>query len=207
MTKFNFKILLICSLFLFLSNKGFAADWLGIVTYQISMPTGDTEKFINDYSFRGFGLDFRAFANKNTTVGFATGWNVFHERTSKTIQLNTENPGAVTGVQDRVINAFPIMLNVHQYFGKRRDIRPYVGLSAGGFFMLQQFDIGIYSFEENEWQWGMAPEIGVIIPLKGNGSIIINGKYNYAFTGDNPMGGDINHEYWMLGIGYAWGRH
>jgi len=207
MTKFKFKILLISALFLVFSNKGFANDWLGAITYQISMPTGDTEKFISDYSYRGFGLDFRSFAAKNTSVGFATGWNVFHERTSKTIELNTEKPGAITGVQDRLVNAFPVMLNVHQYFGKRRDIRPYIGLNAGGFFMLQQFDIGIYSFQEDEWQWGMAPEIGVIVPLKGNGSIIINGKYNYAFTGDHPVGGDINHEYWMIGIGFAWGRH
>ena len=120
--------------------------------------------------------------------------------------MKTENPGAITGLQDRTINAIPIMLNAHQYFGKRKGIRPYIGLNAGGFWMLQRFDIGIYRFQEDEWQWGIAPEIGVLVPLKGNSSIIVNGKYNYAFTGDSPVGGDINNEYWMIGIGYVWNQ-
>jgi hypothetical protein len=58
------------------------------------------------------------------------------------------------------------MLNAHQYFVKRKGIRPYIGLNAGGFYMLQRFDIGIHSFQEDEWQWGIAPEIGVVVQLK-----------------------------------------
>ena len=207
MTKFNLNILLICCLVLSFSNQGFAQDFFGSVTYQISMPTGDTKEFANETSYRGFGLDYRKHVDKNTTVGFATGLNVFHERTNKTLELKTDNPGAMTGLQDRTINAFPIMLNIHQYFDTQGGIRPYIGLNAGGYIMHQRFDIGIYSSEENEWQWGMAPEIGVIIPLQGYNALIITGKYNYAFTGKSPTGGDINHEYWIIGIGYAWGEY
>jgi len=207
MTKFNLKVLLIGFLFLIFSSQGFALELISSVSYQISMPTGDTKKFTDETSFRGFGLDFRAFANRNTSVGFTTGWNIFHERTSRTLELKTENPGAVTGLQDRTVNSFPIMVNMHRHFGKRKNIRPYIGLNAGGFIMLQQFDIGIYRFQENGWQWGMAPVRGVIVPLQGKSSLIFNVKYNYAFTGDAPVGGDINHEYWMIGIGYAWSEY
>jgi len=207
MTKFHVGILCIGLLVFMAAEQGFAGEWIGSVSYQISVPSGDTEKFIDNTSFRGLSLDFRKFIHKNTSLGFMTGWNVFHKRTSDTIELKTRNPGAITGLQDRLVNAFPIMINVHQYFGKRRDIRPYIGLNAGGFIMTQQFDIGIHSIQENEWQWGMAPEIGVLIPLKGYGSILVNGKYNYAFTGDSITGDDINHEYWMIGIGYAWSQY
>lgn len=207
MAKFIKKILLISILVFSFSNHGFAQDFFGSVTYQISIPKGDTKNATDETSFRGFGLDYRMPVRKNTTVGFATGWNVFHERTTETIELETETSGAITGLQDRTINAFPIMLNVHQYFDTKKGIRPYIGLNAGGYLMHQRFDIGIYTFEENEWQWGMAPEIGVVIPLKGNGALIFTGKYNYAFTGKSPLGSDINHEYWMIGIGYAWSEY
>lgn len=207
MTKFILKILLISSLFLIFSNQAFAQDWFGSVTYQISMPAGDTKDFIDETSYRGFGLDYRKIIYPNTSVGFSTGWNVFHERINETVQLKTENPGAITGLQDRTINAFPIMLSAHQYFGRKKSIRPYIGLNAGGFIMMQRFDIGIFSFEEDQWQWGIAPEIGVVVPLKGASNLIVNVKYNYAFTGDSPIGGDINHEYWTIGIGFAWSQY
>ena len=53
----------------------------------------------------------------------------------------------------------------------------------------------------------MAPEIGVLVPLNRYGSLLLSGKYHYAFTGDSITGGDINHEYWTIGIGYAWRQY
>ena len=73
--------------------------------------------------------------------------------------------------------------------------------------MLQRFSIGIRTLEDDQWQWGIAPEVGFIAPLSRSSTLIVSGKYNYAFSGESPLGGDINHQYWSIGIGFAWSQY
>ena len=205
MKNISLKVLVIALLFVFIGSEAKAQQWYGAFSYQVSFPTGDTKEFADDISFIGFALDFRNVVARNTTVGVLLGWNVFHERTDETIQLmRNGNPGAVTGLQDRTINSFPIMANFHRYFGEPSGKKFFVGLNAGGYYMVQRFDIGIYTFQEDEWQWGIIPEIGMTIPLQRTTSLIISGKYHFAFTGDSPVGGDIKHQYISIGVGIAW---
>jgi outer membrane protein W len=182
-----------------------AQDWYGAATYQISFPAGDTKDFTNATSFRGVGLDFRMALDKNITWGLFFGWNVFYERVNETVQIENENPGAITSTQDRTLNSFPMMLTGHYYFGEKKGFRPYAGLGLGGFVMGQRLDIGIHTFSSSQWEWGIAPEIGFVWPVDYDFSIIVNGKYNYAFTGELPTGKKINHSYLNLNIGIVWG--
>ena len=205
--KYKRNIIFVSLVFFVLSSHGYGQEWMSTVTYQISFPSGDTKQFADETSYVGFGLDFRKPVDRYTSVGFMLGWNVFNQRITKTTELATENPITITGLQDRTLNAFPIMLNAHRYFGGGRDRRFYLGLNAGGYYMLQRFAIGIHSFETDQWQWGLIPEIGFLLPLSGGSTLIVNGKYNYAFSGESPLGGDINHEYWMIGIGFAWNQY
>ena len=202
--KILFWMFLFSICFLMSNNNSFAQRSYTFATYQVSFPLGDTKDYTNATSFRGFGLGFRYTVQKSTTVGLDLGWTVFNERISETVQLEGENPGAVTGTQDRFLNTFPIMANVHYYFGERRGIRPYIGLNAGGYYMVQRFDIGIVSLQEDRWEWGIAPEVGVIFPIERDFAIIVNGKYNYAFTGKSPLGTDIKHSYVGLNVGFVW---
>ena len=185
-------------------QPGQAQAWYAGAAYQISFPMGDTKDFTDATSFRGGGLDFRKSINPSTTVGFTFGWNVFYERTTETIEIKTEDPGAITGLQDRTINAFPIMVGVHKYFGREAGPRPFIGLNAGGYVMLQRFEIGLLTFQNDQWQWGVAPEIGIAIPTKSHTTLLITGKYNYAFTGESAVGSDVNNSYLSLGFGVAW---
>jgi hypothetical protein len=177
-------------------------QWYGAFTYSVSFPSGDTKTFTDEISWRGIGLDYRYMIDRTYSVGLFFGWNVFYERAeNKTTQ--TEN-GAVTGTSDRYINAFPIMANIHYYFGQRKSIRPYVGLNAGGYIMLQRFEIGIFAWQKDQWQWGVAPEAGVVIPVERDFGIMLNGKFNYAFTGQDVFGRDINNSYWQVNAGFVW---
>ena len=204
---FNRKILYAGLILLVLAGPGFGQDWISSITYQISFPSGDTKQFADETSFTGFGLDFRKPVDRYTTVGLMFGWNVFNQRVTKTAELAMENPITITGLQDRTLNSFPVMLNAHRYLGQGKDTRLYIGLNAGGYYMLQRFSIGINTFQKDQWQWGIIPEIGFVMPLQGGSTLILNGKYNYAFTGQSPLGGDINHEYWTIGIGFAWRQY
>jgi outer membrane protein W len=204
--KIFYWIILLTVICFITQDEGFAQRerWYGAATYQISFPLGDTKDYTNATSFRGFGLDFRYTFEKNTSVGLTLGWNVFEERRTETAQLGTQNPGAITGTQDRYLNAFPIMANVHYYFGERGGVRPYVGLNAGGIVMNQRFEIGIVALQNDGWEWGIAPEVGIIIPMDREWAIMVNGKYNYAFTGESVFETDINHSYLGLNIGFVW---
>jgi hypothetical protein len=204
-SKLLFRIFL-AGIFCFVfSDRANAQWWQGAVTYQVSFPTGDTKDFTDGTSFRGVGLDFRTPLDENTTWGLFAGWNVFHKRITTSIDVQFQDvPGVVTGLQDRTLNAFPIMLNIHRYFGQTNGIRPYVGLNAGGFINLQRFEIGILSLDENRWDWGGAPEVGVLIPLQNELTLLISGKFNYAFTGKSVIGTDINNSYFNINIGFAW---
>jgi len=176
-------------------------QWYGAFTYSVSIPTGDTKTFIEEISWRGIGLDYRYMIDRTYSVGLSFGWNVLYERSTRTTQ--TDN-GAVTGTSDRTMNAFPIMANIHYYFGERKSIRPYVGLNAGGYVMNQRFEIGVFAWERDSWEWGIAPEAGVVIPVERDFGIILNGKYNYALTGEDVFETTINHTYWQINAGFVW---
>ena len=191
------------ALVLLMFGTGFSQkeQWYGAFTYSVSIPTGDTKTFIEEISWRGIGLDYRYMIDRTYSVGLSFGWNVLYERSTRTTQ--TDN-GAVTGTSDRTINAFPIMANIHYYFGERKSIRPYVGLNAGGYVMNQRFEIGVFAWERDSWEWGIAPEAGVVIPVERDFGIILNGKYNYALTGEDVFETTINHTYWQINAGFVW---
>jgi hypothetical protein len=201
------KLVLILAAVLLIASgtPAYSQWWYTGATYQVSLPTGDTKNFAGTTSWRGVGLDFRRSLNPSTSWGLLFGWNVFHERTSETINVELDgNPGAVTGLQDRTINSFPMMLGVHKYFGQEGGSRPFVGLNAGGFVMQQRFEIGLRLVDESQWQWGGAPEIGVVVPAGYSTRVILNARYYYAFTGDSIAGEGSNQSYFTFGVGFVW---
>ena len=204
-----FLLLAIFSLFPLASSVAQVGHWYGAATYQVSFPTGDTKDFISDPSWRGFGLDFRYAVKKEMTVGFVTGWNIFYEQVQGTTQLETKPPGAITALTNRYINFVPVMLNAHYYMGERGKYRPYIGLCAGGYYVSQEFQIGIADVTTDSWEWGIAPELGVVIPVDRTWGILIAGKYNFLFTKETVFSGtqlekEIQNGYWGIQVGVAW---
>jgi hypothetical protein len=187
--------------FFSLSNQAPAQEWYGAVSYQISQPRTDTERFVNNPSYLGWGLDFRKMVKDDISLGGMFAWNIFDEETSDPIKL--ANGGTATGLQQRTLNAFPIMFNASYYFGQRGGIRPYLGMNLGGFVFIETFSIGIWEIEETRWDWGMAPELGLIIPMNREFSLMFATRYHYAFTGESVVGSDINNAYVSFNIGLA----
>jgi hypothetical protein len=202
-TKFMYAAVFVCLLLLSFSGPALAQDWYGAVTYQVAFPTGDTKDFTNEVSFRGMGLDCRKTIEPNTTAGLSLGWNVFHERSTQTLNVGI---GHISGTQDRYINAFPIMLSLHRYLGQEGKARPYAGLNLGGFIVSQRFDLGLSFLKNDEWEWGFALELGVVIPLPEARYVILNGKFNGAFTGESIAGTSFHLQYFSLNVGFAWAQ-
>jgi hypothetical protein len=178
-----------------------AQDWVGMITWQTSFPQGETQKFVDEVSFRGMGLDMRKHVGAGVFASVEMAWNVFHERSNEVFQFGS---GAVSGSQDHYINSFPIMIGVHKYLGKPRKTRLHAGVNAGGFLFVQTVRIGVTEIEEDTWEWGVAPEVGAAIPIQTGLWLEINGRYNWSPTPETLLGTDTELTYFQLNIGFMW---
>ncbi len=187
-------------LILALSTNAFAQRgdyWFGFA-YNVSIPSGDVRNFIDQTSFRGVSMEGRKLIKDNVSFGFMAGWNVLNKETNEVVSLRDNLD--IQGFQLRYINSFPIMLNSHYYFGQGGGIRPYVGLNAGTYIIEQRVEIAAFLFDDSNWHFGLAPEVGVTFPLgwrvAGFGMV----RYNYAFS----SGGTGAIQYWGINLGVAW---
>ncbi len=194
---------LLSALFL-LPSSGYAQRWYTGLTYDVSFPTGDLKEYTDEISWRGFGMTFRTAMKEDVTVGATLGWHVFYERTNETLQLES---GAASGTQDRYVNAFPMMLNAHYYLGDRGGTRPFIGMNFGGMYVSQRFDMGIRVLERDSFEWAMAPEVGVAVPLQRNTLLLLAAKYNVALSGESIAGRNFEVGYWGISVGFAWAQH
>ncbi len=168
------------------------------VSYQFSIPIGETYNYTHPVSWRGIGLDVASFIRPELAVGLAFGWNVFAENTTSTINFKNVD---ITGNQDRVLNVWPTLVNV-RYFPKistNRDIQPYVGANVGGYIIERYLAIGLTASQETHFHFGLAPEIGVFFqnPV---GAVFLNARYNMAFA----SGGVPFQQFLSINLGYAW---
>ena len=196
------------SILILIITASVSAQSLGSITYNVSFPSGNLKDYVNDMSWRGFGMEGRWFSNKNISFGLSFAWTVFDQRTTELIQIVNEGvSGAVSGTQVRVVNSLPILATAHYYTGKRRDqFRFYFGTGAGMYYIKQRLEIGLVAFNSDNWHFGLAPEAGVLISLNRDFTMIFNAKYNYAFSAGKPLGGgdDNTYEYWGINVGFVW---
>jgi hypothetical protein len=193
----------ILAVFLFLALFGGAVnadDAFGVLTYQVSSPTGDLNDYIDKTSWRGFGLEGRWLVSPNISLGLAWHWNTFYKTTDEMLEI--EN-GHVTGNQYRIAYGSPVMATAFWYPSSPLDnpsFMPYLGLGAGAVWMKERLEIGIVAFEETTWHFGLTPEAGFMFPVGYYTNLIVSGRYTYAFkTGDSP-----EYNWWSLCVGFAW---
>jgi hypothetical protein len=199
-TKMKIKYLTI--ILMFLSINLFAQDFLGILSYGTALPMGKTSDYISDFSWKGFSFEGRTFTNRNWSFGGTFGWNIFDTKITDLIEIDDETTGtAVKGTQVRYTNSFPMMVNGHFYVGKRKNtLRPFLGLGLGTYYIIQRFEIGIFQREVSNWHFGLAPEVGVLVALSRNTSLILSAKYNYAFSSGKTVYGDTDNSQSYLGF-------
>ncbi len=173
----------------------------GILNYGISFPTGNTKDYISNTSFRGFGFEFGKYVSSSLAVGVSVNWHIFYERTSERIHLDYAD---ISGVQDRYINNFPLMLSARYVFLHNAAIHPFIGLNVGVYRFLQRMDIGIYSFESRTWQFGLAPKIGFFFPIRPDVMFMVSGTYQWVNGVKTISEQTDDFPYLTLKIGFAY---
>lgn len=207
------KMVLVLALALVLCFPSQAQNKQSVLTWDISFPLGDTKAFIDsrDTSFQGIGYQYKRFILENMSVGIYVAWQVFDGKSSETISIRQEEGedafnGDITGKQWRYVNSFPIMGNVHLYFGDRRGFNGFLGINGGVMAVKERVELGIAAFAENTWHLAIAPEIGLSIPLRYDFSGEVNVKYHYGFKAGNGLGtaGEgRSHSYVTISVGFG----
>ncbi len=176
------------------------AQSLWNLTYDMSVPLGATKDFADKASFRGFGIDGRQFIDKNITIGGAWNWNVFYERREQQYYDVAENV-TMHGDQFRTGNYMPFMFNSHYYFGEDGGFRPYIGTGVGTIWKEEIMQVGSVTIQnDNAWQFGLSPEIGLYLPIGNSGFMFWNVKYTYGIaTGQLDATSYLN-----FGVGFGW---
>lgn len=163
-----------------LATFGAKAQGMMNISYDIGIPMGGTSDFIGQPSFRGFGLEGRVFLFDYLSYGGSFNWTVFYEETEPQEWPLEDGSGTAYGKQYRYINSFPLMATLHYYFGEWKTTRLYMGTGIGAQKINQRTDFGLYTDNEKDWRFGLAPEVGLLIPVSYNSSLNISAKYQYA---------------------------
>jgi outer membrane protein W len=186
---------------LFFSINSFSQGSMFGMSYQMALPVGSTSDYISTFSGRGFGIDYKAFVSPEVAVGGSIGWNVFYEAIPEETYEFNDGTNALTGKQWRYINSFPFLLTVDYFFGDYGDPRFFVGGGIGAYRIYQRIDMGIFTSEPREWAFGLAPQVGVAVPLNRDAYFLGSVRFNYAFAS-----GDLKDPTTYIGInlGFAW---
>jgi len=184
------------------------AEYIGSLSYNLGIPTGDTKEFTDNESWLGLTFEGNFMIRPNASAGIVIGWNEFHERTVDELVLNN---GSISGGQYRHLNVFPLLVTGKYYFNGESSVTsamtPFVGAGVGTYYVRQLFDIGTTEFTEDTWLFGVAPEIGVLFPLRSGTIGTLSARYNLPFSSSGFIGSESRSmQFFTIGLGIAFSR-
>jgi outer membrane protein len=134
-----------------LATAAHAQYGLGVVTYDITFPSGDLKEFTDNESWRGISIEGRKFFGPQFSAGLSWAWRTFHENTD---ELITFEGGAASGNQFRRFYVSPILATFQLYMydpWSNATILPYAGLGVGPYWIEKKLDMGVYTITDSNW--------------------------------------------------------
>ena len=194
------KILIALSALL-LSANGFGQFVYTDVTYDMSVPLGNTADFISKTSFRGMTLRVGRFVTDDLAVDVRFSWNTFYEAIDFETYTSEDGTASVTGKQFKYINSFPLTAGARYVLNSSSDFSPYFAGGLGAYKINERTDMGIYYDEPKVWHFGFYPEIGFIYDFSYNVGLNVYARYDYALKTQDATA----HSYITFGIGLHFG--
>jgi len=175
-----------------------AQDVIWKFTYDVSFPMSQTKEFTDQVSWRGLGLDMDRLLNDNLAVGVGVGWHTFVQKYPDSYFENDNM--LLHGTQVRYVNDIPITARL-TWFQPMEMVEPYFTLGVGTVWQEMRREIGLLAFTGSYWQFVLAPEVGMIVPLGLQSYGTLKVKYTHGF----PTGNNENTlSYLSIGVGVAW---
>jgi outer membrane protein len=164
--------------------------------YSVGFGTGDVKDFVSTVSWRGIAFEYRGFLQPQIGVGFETGYNLFYEE--KPYASYTEGTRTLSGKQYRYLHTVPILAAADYYFKPDQTFNPFIGLGLGTLYSYHDVDMGMFTMEDDAWQFALRPEVGTLISTM-NVDLILALKYMAAFkAGDTDA-----QNYFTINVGFV----
>jgi len=175
------KLYIILLLFASLSIRSLAQEDHLSFQYSMGLGVGNTNDFVNNYSFRGFSFEYKHFISSDLAAfGFDFNWNVLYEK--KSYDTYTYGTASLSGTQYRSLNMLPFMATADYFFADSDHmLRPFAGLGVGPIHTIENVDMGLYRYNNKEWHFGLKPQVGLWYSLNETTKLSLSAEYLYAF--------------------------
>ncbi len=167
---------------LLISSNSFGQFFYSDLTYNMSVPVGNTADFISKTSFRGLTFSVGRFITDELAVDVRFTWTTFYEEVDPQTYTTDNGNGAVTGKQFRYINAYPLTTGLKYVLNTSSEFSPYFGAGLGAYSINERTDMGIYYDEINIWHFGFYPEIGFNYNFSYDFGVNLYARYEYALA-------------------------
>jgi hypothetical protein len=155
-----------------------------ILMYSMGLPLGGSWDYISQYGWRGTSFEYRYRIIPQFSVGANIGWNMWDDKEKGTWSRDNLT---VTGTQIRWLDTFTLAATTHAWLTKSEVFLPYLGTELGAYWASRYTDMGWWAEEESGWHFGIAPEIGFIVPANRGVQFAFSVKYKYLVkTSDLP---------------------
>lgn len=188
--------------FILLASFGTAfSQTIFTLSYEPATPLGEMRDFIGKTSFRGLSASGNWFLGKKITLGATIQWTGFYEKVDReTFEIEGS---AITSTVWKEFYILPLYVNAKYHFLEEGMFLPYAGLSAGASYIEQLAQVGTFEFTEIHWRFGLAPEVGTLIPMGIEKSWGLNVMLRYQMAFYNEF--DINLlQYLNYSFGVYW---
>lgn len=204
------KTFIIAFLVLVSASQMSAQRYFGSLMWSVATPAGAFRSFITETSASGVGLDVQWWFQDHISVGLVTGFNMWSDvYRDRTHQFQSgEYDAAINGTQVHTVNSFTIMAGSRYVFGRSRDVRPFVGVAAGAVTSNQVLDVGFVEFNEVNWHFGVAPSVGLLLPISYQTMVDLSAKLSYGFPSGTPLYDASTHAiaFWSINAGITFGN-
>ena len=171
-----------------------AQESLFSIQYSMGFGMGDLKEFNESASFRGMSFEYRYMMQPAIGVGFETGYNLFYDRLD--YATYTQGTESISGVQYRYTHAVPVLAAIDYYLKPDTKINPFVGLGLGTIYVYRDVDMGMFTLEDDDWQFALRPQVGTVISMQSF-DFMLAAKYMMGFKTDDMAA----NNYFTLNVG------
>jgi hypothetical protein len=176
-------------------------------SYQMGFATGSLKDWIQENDYLGWDFEMKSMVTHNLAIGGHIGYQGFYKKFPRDTYEFPQ--GAITTTVFKYYYTLPMQAVATWFFMPDGMVQPYLGMNVGVNYNERRGEIGIYSLEDNSWNFSFAPEAGVIVPFGkySQWGVNLRGKYNYNVYSRDNLAFDFKQlAFWnvMIGLTYTW---
>lgn len=180
--------------------------YIASLEYTTTFNTGRAADYLSEGGFWGGSMEIKSFINNDLSLGVILGHSVISDQ-EENGSTEVKN-GVISGPQARYLNYTPILATIGYFFnkGNRNKTVPFVQANIGTYYIWQRLQVGANIIDNDNWHFGMGPEVGVMFYLGNSAALTLSGRYNYAFSSGEPIGTSDDNSYSFINasIGFAY---